>query len=67
MKKKSKRIPSIFKDESTRSFICYRKHRYMGHVNKVQLVRVKMIRVAVIRRASLREALFFIESLLSPV
>jgi hypothetical protein len=64
---KSKRIPSIFDDESTGSFICLTRHIYMSHVNKVQLVRVKMIRVAVIRRASLREAWFFIESLLSPV
>jgi hypothetical protein len=39
---KSKRIPSIFNDESTG-------HIYMSHVNKVQLIRVKMICVAVIR------------------
>jgi hypothetical protein len=65
--KKSKRIPSIFKDESTGLFICLRRHIYMSHINKVQLIRVTMIRIAAIRRASLREAWFFIESLLSPV
>jgi hypothetical protein len=64
---KSKRIPSIFNDESTGSFICLRRHIYMSHVNKVQLLRVKMIRIAAIQRASLREVWFFIESLLSPV
>jgi hypothetical protein len=47
--KKSKRIPSIFNDESTGSFICLRRHIYMSHVNKVQLIRVKMIRIAAIR------------------
>jgi hypothetical protein len=47
--KKSKRIPSIFNDESTGSFICLRRHIYMSHVNKVQLIRVKIICVAVIR------------------
>jgi hypothetical protein len=30
---KSKRIPSIFNDESTGSFICLRQHIYMSHVN----------------------------------
>jgi hypothetical protein len=64
---KKKRILSIFNDESTGSFICLRRHVYMYHVNKVQLIRVKMIRIAAIRRASLREAWVFIESLLSPV
>jgi hypothetical protein len=64
---KSKRIPSIFNDEITGSFICLRRHIYMSHVNKVQPIRVKIICIAAIRRASLREALFFIESLLSPV
>jgi hypothetical protein len=44
-----KRIPSIFNDESTGSFICLRRHIYMSHVNKVQLIRVNMICVAVIR------------------
>jgi hypothetical protein len=34
---KSKRIPSIFNDESTGSFICLRRHIYMSNVNKVQL------------------------------
>jgi hypothetical protein len=43
---KSKRIPSIFNDESTGSFICLRRHIYMSHVNKVYLIRVKMIRKA---------------------
>jgi hypothetical protein len=33
---KSKRIPSIFNDESTESFICLSRHIYMSHVNKVQ-------------------------------
>jgi hypothetical protein len=66
-RRKSKRIPSIINDESTGSFICLRRHIYMSHVNKIQLIRVKMIRIAAIRRASLREAWFFIESLLSPV
>jgi hypothetical protein len=47
--KKSKRIHSIFNDESTGSFICLRRHIYMSHVNKVQLIHVKMICVAVIR------------------
>jgi hypothetical protein len=49
MIKKSKRIPSIFNDESTGSFVCLRRHIYMSHVNKVQLIRIKMICVAVIR------------------
>jgi hypothetical protein len=46
---KSKRIPSIFNDESTGSFMCLRRHIYMSHVNKVQLIRLKIICVAVIR------------------
>jgi hypothetical protein len=62
-----KRIPSIFKDESTGSCLCLRSLIYMSHVNKVQPIRLKMIRIAAIRRASLWEAWFFIESLLSPV
>jgi hypothetical protein len=41
MYKKSKRIPCIFNDESTESFICLRRHIYMSHVNKVQPIRVK--------------------------
>jgi hypothetical protein len=36
-------IPSILSDESTRSFICLRRHIYMSHVNKVQLIRIKII------------------------
>jgi hypothetical protein len=47
--KESKRIPSNFNDESTGLFICLRRHIYMSHVNKVQLIRVKMLCVAVIR------------------
>jgi hypothetical protein len=46
---KSKRIPSTFNDKSTESFICLRRHIYMSHVNKVQLIRVKMICIAAIR------------------
>jgi hypothetical protein len=46
---KSKRIPSIFNDESTESFICLRRHTYMSHVNKVQPIRVRMICIAAIR------------------
>jgi hypothetical protein len=38
---KSKRIPSIFNDESTESFISLRRHIYMSHVNKIQPIRVK--------------------------
>jgi hypothetical protein len=45
----SKRIPSIFKDESTGSCICLRSLIYMSHVNKVQPIRVKMIHIAAIR------------------
>jgi hypothetical protein len=41
-------IPSIFNDESTGSFIYLRRHIYMSHVNKVQLIRVKMICVSAI-------------------
>jgi hypothetical protein len=55
-RRKRERIPSIFNDESTGTFICLRSHIYMSHVNKVQLIRVKMIRIAAIRPASLREA-----------
>jgi hypothetical protein len=47
--KKSKRIPSIFKDESTGLYICLSLLIYMSHVNKVQPIRVKMIRIAAIR------------------
>jgi hypothetical protein len=46
---KKKRIPSIFKDESTGSCICLRSLIYMSHVNKVKLIRIKMIRIAAIR------------------
>jgi hypothetical protein len=49
IKIKSKRIPSIFKNESTGSCICLRSLIYMSHVNKVQPIRVKMIRIAAIR------------------
>jgi hypothetical protein len=47
--KRSKRIPSVFNYESTESFICLRRHIYVSHVNKVQLILVKIICVAVIR------------------
>jgi hypothetical protein len=43
-----KRIPSIFKDESTGSCICLRSLIYMSHVNKVQPKSVKMICIAAI-------------------
>jgi hypothetical protein len=46
---KSKRIPSIFNDKSTETFICLRRHIYMSHVNKAQPIRVKMIGIAAIR------------------
>jgi hypothetical protein len=39
--KKRKRIPSIFKDESTGSCIRLRSLIYTSHVNKVQPIRVK--------------------------
>jgi hypothetical protein len=38
---KRERIPSIYNDESTESFISLRRHIYMSHVNKVQPIRVK--------------------------
>jgi hypothetical protein len=41
--KKSKRIPYIFKDESTGSCICLSQHIYMSHVNNVQPIRVNTI------------------------
>jgi hypothetical protein len=46
---KTKRIPSIFKDESTGSCVCLRSLIYMLHVNKVQPIRIKIIRKAAIR------------------
>jgi hypothetical protein len=45
---KSKRVPSIFNDESTESFISLRRHIYMSHVNRIQPIRVKMICIAAI-------------------
>jgi hypothetical protein len=47
--RKSKCIPSIFKDENTGSCICLRSLIYMSHVNKIKPIRVKMIRIAAIR------------------
>jgi hypothetical protein len=47
--RKSKRIPSIFKDESTGSCICLGSLTYMSHVNKVRPIRVKMIGIAATR------------------
>jgi hypothetical protein len=47
--KKSKRILSIFSDESIGSFICLRRHIYMSYVNKIQPIHIKicdMYRVA---------------------
>jgi hypothetical protein len=61
VRKKKKRIPSIFKDEINGSCICLRSLIYMSHVNKVQPIRVKMIRIGAIRHVSLREAWFFIK------
>jgi hypothetical protein len=46
-RKKSKRIPFIFNDESTGSCICLRLDLYMSHVNKVQPIRITTIRVEV--------------------
>jgi hypothetical protein len=57
---KSKRIPSIFNNESTGSFICLRRHKYMSHVNKVQLIRVKTVCVAAIRRVTGSMVLYII-------
>jgi hypothetical protein len=43
--KNAKRIPSIFNDESTGSFICLRRHIYMSHV---LLLCVSFLRVLVV-------------------
>jgi hypothetical protein len=34
---KCKRVPSIFSDESTGSFICLRQHIYMSHTNFMRI------------------------------
>jgi hypothetical protein len=61
---KSKRIPSIFNDESTESFICLRRHIYMSHVNKVQPIHVKMICIAAIRVTCMKDFLSVVKVLL---
>jgi hypothetical protein len=63
-KKKSKRIPSIFNDESTELFICLRRHIYMSHVNKVQPMRVKMICIAAIRVKCMKDFVSVVKILL---
>jgi hypothetical protein len=42
---KRERIPSIFNDESTGSFICLRRHIYMSHV---LLLHISFLRVLVV-------------------
>jgi hypothetical protein len=64
VKNKSKRIPSIFKDESTESFICLMRHIYMSHVNKVQPIRVKMICIAAIRVRCMKDFVSVVKLLL---
>jgi hypothetical protein len=61
---KSKRIPSIFNDESTETFICLRRHIYMSHVNKVQPIRVKMICIAAIRVTCMKDFVSVVKILL---
>jgi hypothetical protein len=61
---KSKRVPSIFNDESTESFICLRRHIYMSHVNKVQPTRVKMICIAAIRVTCMKDFVSVVKILL---
>jgi hypothetical protein len=61
---KIKRIPSIFNDESTESFICLRWHIYMSHVNKVQPIRVKMVCLAAIRVTCMKDFVSVIKILL---
>jgi hypothetical protein len=63
-KKKSKRIPSIFNDESTESFICLMRHIYMSHVNKLQLIRVKMICIAAKRVTCMKDFVSVVKILL---
>jgi hypothetical protein len=63
-RKKSKRIPSIFNDESTESFICLRRHIYMSHVNKVQPIRVIMICIAAIRVTCMKDFVSVVKILL---
>jgi hypothetical protein len=61
---KSKRIPSIFNDESTESFICLRRPIDMSHVNKVQPIRVKMIYIAAIRVTCMKDFVSVVKILL---
>jgi hypothetical protein len=61
---KSKRIPSIFNDESTESFVCLRRHIYMSHVNKVQPIREKMICIAAIRVKCMKDFVSVVKILL---
>jgi hypothetical protein len=61
---KSKRIPSIFNDESTESFICLRRNIYMSHVNKVQPICVKMICIAAIRVTCMKDFVSVVKMLL---
>jgi hypothetical protein len=61
---KSKRIPSIFNDESTDSFIWLRRHIYMSHVNKVQPIRVKMMCIAEIRVTCMEDFVSVVKILL---
>jgi hypothetical protein len=61
---KSKRVPSIFNDESTESFICLRRHIYMSHVNKVQPIRVKMMYIAAIRVTCMKDLVSVVKILL---
>jgi hypothetical protein len=62
--RKSKRIPSIFNDESIGSFICLRRHIYMSHVNKVQPIRVKMVCIATIRVTCMKDFVSVVKILL---
>jgi hypothetical protein len=61
---KSKRIPSIFNDKSTESFICLRRHIYMSHVNKVQPINVIMICISAIRVTSMKDFVSVVKILL---
>jgi hypothetical protein len=62
--RKGKRIPSIFNDENTESFICLRRHIYMSHVNKVQPIRVKIICIAAIRVTCIKDFVSVVKILL---
>jgi hypothetical protein len=61
---KSKRIPSIFNDKSTESFICLRRHIFKSHVNKVQPIRVKIICIAAIRVTCMKNFISVVKLLL---